>query len=119
MADPVRVLVIDDEPQIRRFLRVSLSAEGMSVSEAQNGAEGLLHIQSTQPDLVILDLGLPDADGLPLIPKTRKPSAVPIAVFSARNDDQGRVRARDAGAKDSLVNHSAPPNCSRGCAPHC
>lgn len=103
MADPIRVLVIDDEPQIRRFLRVSLSAEGMTVSEAQSGAEGLLQVQNAQPDLVILDLGLSDTDGLSLIPKIRKSSAVPIVVLSVRNDDHGKVRALDAGADDYLV----------------
>ena len=103
MPEPIRVLVVDDEPQIRRFLRLSLSAEGMEVAEAASGAEGLGLAKSGRPDLVVLDLGLPDTDGLTLIPQIRAFSAVPIVVLSVRSDDAGKVQALDAGADDYLV----------------
>ncbi|MFA5938259.1 MAG: response regulator transcription factor [Sinimarinibacterium sp.] len=103
MADPLHVLVIDDEPQIRRFLRLSLAAEGMHADEAGTGAEGLQLARSAHPELIILDLGLPDADGLAVIPKIREFTAVPIVVLSVRNDDASKVQALDAGADDYLV----------------
>lgn len=103
MTDPLRVLVIDDEPQIRRFLRLSLSVESMDVTEAATGAEGLRAVRSGRFDLVILDLGLPDLDGLSLIPKIREFSAVPMVVLSVRSDDDGKVHALDSGADDYLV----------------
>jgi len=103
MADPLRVLVIDDEPQIRRFLRVSLGAEGYRVVEADHAAQGLAQLAETAPDLVILDLGLPDGDGLELIPRLRLHSQAPILVLSVRDDEAGKVRALDAGADDYLT----------------
>jgi two-component system KDP operon response regulator KdpE len=103
MTETLRVLIVDDEPQIRRFLRVSLSAEGMQVFEAASLAEAQSALRSDKPDLMILDLGLPDGDGLELIPKVRAQSTLPIIVLSVRDDETGKVRALDAGADDYLT----------------
>ncbi|MDB5972745.1 MAG: hypothetical protein JWQ90_5195 [Hydrocarboniphaga sp.] len=102
MTESLRVLIVDDEPQIRRFLRVSLSAEGMQVFEAASLAEARSALRSDRPDLMILDLGLPDGDGLELIPQVRETSTLPIIVLSVRDDEFGKVRALDAGADDYL-----------------
>jgi two-component system KDP operon response regulator KdpE len=103
MTESLRVLIVDDEPQIRRFLRVSLSAEGMQVIEAANLAEARSALRSDRPDVMILDLGLPDGDGLDLIPQLRETSSLPIIVLSVRDDEAGKVRALDAGADDYLT----------------
>jgi two-component system KDP operon response regulator KdpE len=98
-----KVLVIDDELAIRRFLKTSLAPHGYEVIEAATGAEGLRRLTLEQPDLVLLDLGLPDADGLELIPQIRAFSAVPIIVISVRNDDGAKVTALDLGASDYVT----------------
>ncbi|WP_428310700.1 response regulator [Hydrocarboniphaga sp.] len=103
MNESLRVLIVDDEPQIRRFLRVSLSAEGMQVFEAASLAEARSALRADKPDLMILDLGLPDGDGLELIPQVRESSSLPIIVLSVRDDEAGKVRALDAGADDYLT----------------
>jgi two-component system KDP operon response regulator KdpE len=103
MAEPIKVLVIDDEPQIRRFLRISLSTEGMRVLEAGTAREGLAACRTEAPDLVVLDLGLPDADGLSLIPQLRQFSAVPVVVLSVRDHESAKVQALEAGADDYVV----------------
>ncbi|WP_411886978.1 response regulator [Hydrocarboniphaga effusa] len=103
MTETIRVLVVDDEPQIRKLLRVSLGAESLQVIEAANAETGLLALKQDKPDLMILDLGLPDADGLDLIPRIREISSVPIIVLSVRDDEGGKVRALDAGADDYLT----------------
>ncbi len=103
MTERLRVLVVDDEPQIRRFLRVSLSADNISVIEADSIASARLALRDDKPDLLILDLGLPDGDGLDLIPQVRAQSALPIIVLSVRDDEAGKVRALDAGADDYLT----------------
>jgi len=103
MTETIRVLVVDDEPQIRKLLRVSLGAESLQVIEAANAEAGLLALKQYKPDLMILDLGLPDADGLDLIPRIREISSVPIIVLSVRDDEGGKVRALDAGADDYLT----------------
>jgi two-component system KDP operon response regulator KdpE len=101
MADPV-VVVIEDEPQIRRFLRVALAGQGYRVFEASTGEDGLIDAASRQPDVVIVDLGLPDIDGLQVIARLREWSAVPIIVLSARGQEADKVKALDAGADDYL-----------------
>ena len=101
MAD-VPVVVIEDEPQIRRFLRAALIDGGFRVHEAATAAEGLVQVASRQPDVVILDLGLPDGDGLDVIRKLREWSAVPVIVLSARGQEADKVAALDAGADDYL-----------------
>jgi two-component system KDP operon response regulator KdpE len=100
MAKPDTILVVDDEPPIRRFLRTSLSASGYRVLEAENAAGGMRLLAAEKPDLVILDLGLPDRSGLDLIPEIRKTSPVPIVVLSARHDERSKVEALDLGADD-------------------
>jgi two-component system, OmpR family, KDP operon response regulator KdpE len=101
MADPA-VVVVEDEPQIRRFLRAALGSEGYRLHEAGTAKDGLIEIASRQPDVVILDLGLPDGDGLDVIRKVREWSAVPVIVLSARGREADKVAALDAGADDYL-----------------
>jgi two-component system, OmpR family, KDP operon response regulator KdpE len=102
-ADPPRILVIEDEPEIRRFLRASLGAHQFVVLEAATGQEGLLHAGSQPPDVVILDLGLPDISGFQVIEQLRGWSSVPIIVLSARGQESDKIAALDAGADDYLT----------------
>src|SRR5437867_8851101 len=104
MADnsPV-VLVIEDERPLQKFLRVTLESQSYAVIEATRGEEGLRHAAMSRPDLVILDLGLPDIDGLEVTRRLREWSAVPIIVVSARGKEQDKVVALDAGADDYLT----------------
>src|SRR6201997_796505 len=102
MAKALTVLVVDDEPPIRRFLRTSLGASGYSVIEAEDAAGGLRSLAVEKPDLVVLDLGLPDKSGLELIAEIRKTSTVPILVLSARHDERSKVEALDLGADDYI-----------------
>jgi two-component system KDP operon response regulator KdpE len=98
-----RILVVDDEPQIRRFLRISLVANGYQVIEAERAAEALAAARETMPDLVILDLGLPDLDGQEVITALRQTMDVPIIVLSVRADEMDKVEALDRGANDYVV----------------
>jgi two-component system, OmpR family, KDP operon response regulator KdpE len=97
------VLVIEDEPPIRRFLRPSLASQGYRVVEAETGEDGLLQAATRQPDLVVLDLGLPDLDGLEVIRRLREWATVPIIVLSARGGESAKVAALDAGADDYVA----------------
>ncbi len=99
----IRVAVIEDDPQIRRFLRTALGREGIGVSESATGRDGLADVTARRPDLVILDLGLPDLDGAEVIRAVRSFSGVPILVLSARTDESDKVAALDAGADDYLT----------------
>jgi two-component system KDP operon response regulator KdpE len=99
MPDPV-VVLIEDEAQIRRFLRATLTGQGYRLFEATTGADGLVEVASRQPDVVIVDLGLPDLDGLDVIRRLREWSAVPVIVLSARGQERDKVTALDAGADD-------------------
>ncbi|RYX96156.1 MAG: two-component system response regulator KdpE [Comamonadaceae bacterium] len=99
---PVAV-VIEDEPQIRRFVRVALEAEGWQVFEAATAQRGLSEAATRKPDLLVLDLGLPDGDGLDVIRDIRGWSAVPIVVLSARAGEDDKIAALDAGADDYLT----------------
>ena len=98
-----RVLVVDDEAPIRKFLRISLSAESFEVMEATDGAEALRCINSKQPHIIILDLGLPDIEGEELIHAIRAVSEVPIIVLSIRAAEQQKIAAFDAGASDYVT----------------
>ena len=98
-----QIVLIEDEKQIRRFLRMTLEAEGFRVHEAETGKQGLTDIRAYQPDLVILDLGLPDIDGVELIRQLRTWSSVPILILSARSEELQKVSALDAGADDYLT----------------
>jgi two-component system, OmpR family, KDP operon response regulator KdpE len=102
MPNPV-VIVIEDEPQIRRFVRSALEAEGWQVHEADTVKKGLTEAGTRKPDLLVLDLGLPDGDGLELIRDVRGWSTVPIIVLSARVDESDKIAALDAGADDYLT----------------
>ena len=98
------ILVVDDEPPIRRLLRTSLSSQGFGVVEAADGREAVEQIRRSSPDLVILDLGLPDMSGLDLIRTIRAGgSSLPILVLSSRSDERGKVEALDLGADDYVT----------------
>jgi two-component system KDP operon response regulator KdpE len=99
----VTILIIEDEPAIRRLLRTTLNAQGYQVGEATTGAEGLAAIGSQAPDLVMLDLGLPDIDGLEIIRRIRSDSSVPLIVLTARSDERTKVKALDLGADDFVT----------------
>lgn len=97
------ILIIDDEVQIRRLLEITLSANGYKISEASNGKEGLTLAASLQPILIILDLGLPDSDGLEILKKLRAWYYKPIIILSVRNSEEDIVKALDNGANDYLT----------------
>jgi two-component system KDP operon response regulator KdpE len=101
MPEPA-VVLIEDEPEIRRFLRATLTGQGYRLFEATTGADGLVEVASRQPDVVIVDLGLPDMDGLEVIRRLRGWTAVPVIVLSARGQERDKVTALDAGADDYL-----------------
>jgi two-component system KDP operon response regulator KdpE len=96
----LRVLVVDDEPQIHRVLRPALSACGFDVLEAKTGGEALKMIASSAPDVVVLDLGLPDIDGREVLVQARRFSRTPIVILSARDRESDKIAALDAGADD-------------------
>ena len=102
-SDGPKILIVEDELPIRRFLRVSLENHSYRIVEAVNAREGLLLATSQQPDLILLDLGLPDMDGMELIHTVRDWSQMPIIVLSARGREQQKVDALDAGADDYLT----------------
>lgn len=102
-APPPLVLVVEDEQPIRRFLRATLESQGYRVKEAETAGDGLLQARTQRPDLVLLDLGLPDADGLVVTQQIRAESKVPIIVVSARGQEHDKVAALDAGADDYLT----------------
>ena len=97
------VVVIEDEPHIRRFVRTALEAEGWLVREADTAKKGLTEAGTRKPDLLVLDLGLPDGNGLDVIRDVRGWSVVPIIVLSARSDEADKIAALDAGADDYLT----------------
>jgi len=103
MSPPATVLVIDDEPQIRKFLRISLASQGYRVVEAATGQEGLAQAALAQPDLVVLDLGLPDLDGQDVLRGLREWSDVPVMVLSVRASEVQKVDALDGGANDYVT----------------
>ncbi|BDH46665.1 DNA-binding response regulator [Salmonella enterica subsp. enterica serovar Choleraesuis] len=98
----INVLIVEDETAIRRFVRSALEGEGMRVYEAETLQRGLTDAATRKPDLIILDLGLPDGDGLTLIRDLRSWSSVPVVVLSARSEEQEKINALDAGADDYL-----------------
>ena len=98
-----RVLVVEDEPQMRRYLRATLTAHGYALVEAGSAAEGIAMAAQQPPDLVLLDLGLPDRDGLEVTRRIREWSQVPIVVLSARGREHDKVEALDAGADDYVT----------------
>lgn len=102
-SDGPLVLVVEDEPQVRRFLRTSLQAHGYRLLEAMTGADGIRMASQYVPEIVLLDLGLPDIDGLEVTRRIREWSRMPILVLSARGQESAKVDALDAGADDYLT----------------
>ncbi len=101
---PARILVVDDEPAIRRFLRTSLGAQGYQVDEAAEAGAALDFLRRSAPDVLVLDLGLPDLDGFELLRRLRAGgSALPVIVLSSRADEKGKVEALDLGADDYVT----------------
>lgn len=98
-----RILVVEDEVEIRRLVRLLLEREGHEVHEAECLQRGLIEAGTRRPDLVVLDLGLPDGDGVDLVRELRKWSAIPVIVLSARTDEADKILALDAGADDYLI----------------
>ncbi|MFC4259734.1 response regulator [Marinobacter lacisalsi] len=98
-----RVLIVDDESQIRQFLRISLKADGYQVQEAANGRDALAQAGEWEPDIIILDLGLPDLDGVVVLKKLRTITAVPVIVLSVRDHEQQKVEALNLGANDYVT----------------
>jgi two-component system KDP operon response regulator KdpE len=94
------ILIIEDDSQIRRFLRAALTAEGYRLHESATAEDGLAQAAARQPDLILLDLGLPDRDGLGVISEVRQFSQVPIVILSARGQEQDKIAALDLGADD-------------------
>ena len=103
MSQSATILVIDDEPQIRKFLRISLVSQGYTVLEAATGAEGLSQAALRRPDVLVLDLGLPDMDGQQVLREFREWSGVPVLVLSVRASEAQKVQALDGGANDYVT----------------
>jgi len=97
------LVVIEDDPQIRRFLRTGLSAEPFRIFEAETGKDGLVEAATRKPDLIVLDLGLPDVDGVDVVTRLREWYTRPIIILSARSNEQEKIKALDAGADDYLT----------------
>lgn len=98
-----RILIVDDEPQIVKFLAISLTSQGYDVISAATGHDAIAQTGLAQPDLVVLDLGLPDLDGQHVLRRIREFSAVPVIVLSVRNKESDKVTALDSGANDYVV----------------
>jgi two-component system, OmpR family, KDP operon response regulator KdpE len=96
-------LVIDDEPQIRRLLRVTLESNGYEVVDAVNGNEGIVQAAQCRPDVILLDLGLPDMDGIEVLKRIREWSRVPVIILSVRDRENDKIAALDAGADDFVT----------------
>ncbi|MCA0455731.1 MAG: response regulator [Chloroflexi bacterium] len=103
MTDGPQVLIVDDELQIRRFLRVSLEANGYHIHEADNGQDAINKTAQLRPDLVILDMGLPDMDGMEVLNRLREWTKIPVIILSVRDADRDKIAALDAGADDYLT----------------
>ena len=114
-----RILVVDDEPQILRYLRTVLGSHGYGVLEAQSAGEARILAASHKPDVILLDLGLPDMDGLEFTRRLREWCSAPILVISARGQEQDKILALDAGADDYLTKPFGTGSCWRGSAWPC
>lgn len=100
---PIRALIVEDEPAVRRFLRTTLQPRGFQISEARNGQEAIALVASSRPQVILLDLGLPDVDGIELTRSLREWSSTPIVILSVRGSEEDKVAALDAGADDYLT----------------
>jgi CheY-like chemotaxis protein len=114
-----RILIVDDEAAIRKFVRIGLTAQQCEVIEAENGAEGLRMLTARDPDLVILDLGLPDVDGQEVIDAIRAVSAAPIIVLSVRAEEHDKIAALDHGPATTSPSPSAWASSRRASARCC
>ncbi|MGE5403724.1 MAG: response regulator [Candidatus Saccharibacteria bacterium] len=103
MIDGAKILVIDDEPEIRKLLHLGLKAHGFTFIEASTGEEGLNRAAIDRPDLIVLDMGLPDLDGLEMVTRLREWSTTPILILSVREQDNDKIQALDRGADDYLT----------------
>ena len=104
MTEPrAAILLVEDEPEIRRFLRATLEAEGYRVAESSSGRRGCVDAATHKPDLAIVDLGLPDLDGVEVIRRIREWSSMPVLVLSARTHERAKIEALDAGADDYVT----------------
>jgi two-component system KDP operon response regulator KdpE len=103
MSNPIKILTIEDESEIRKFLRSTLGAHDMTVVEAENGKDGLKQVIAHMPDVILLDLGLPDMDGMAIIQQIREWNRIPIIVLSARGQESDKVEALELGADDYLT----------------
>jgi two-component system KDP operon response regulator KdpE len=102
-ASGYRILMIEDDPGVRHFLRLALTSQGFQVSEALTGKEGLAHVADKRPDLVLLDLCLPDIDGISVTRRLREWTSLPIIVLSGKRQESDKVAALDAGADDYMT----------------
>src|SRR4249920_4006006 len=109
MNEKATALVIDDEPQIRKLLRIILEQEHYRALESDDGRHGLSEIALRRPDVILLDLGLPDMDGLEVLKRLREWSEAPVLVLSVRDDEAGKVAALDAGAEDYVTKPFSTP----------
>jgi two-component system KDP operon response regulator KdpE len=109
VSNGAKILIVDDELAIRRFLQIALKAQGYEVSEATSGNEGLQMVTVFHPDLVILDLGLNDLDGLTVLQRLREWSEIPVIILTVRNSDADKVALLDAGANDYLTKPFSVP----------
>lgn len=108
-ASKVRVLIVDDEKAIRRFLKTSLTSQGYDIREAGNGKEAVEEVKSFRPDAIVLDLGLPDMDGVSTTKKIRESTQTPIIIVSVREKESDKIAALDAGADDYLTKPFSAP----------
>ena len=103
-----RILVVDDESRMRRFVRMNLDLEGYDVLEAENGLAALQRVRDDQPDLVILDVAMPDLDGFETLARLRETSAVPVIMLTVKGDEEDRIRGLDLGADDYMAKPFSP-----------
>jgi len=100
---PARILVIEDDINMRRIIRIALEVQGYRVSQAATASDGLKQAELTKPDVIVLDLGLPDFDGMDLLPELHSKSAVPVIVLSGRSLPSDKIAALDAGSDDYMI----------------
>ena len=119
MSNKPMILVVEDDAAVRNLMAVTLDTQGYQYHLARNGAEALIEATTHQPDVMLLDLGLPDMEGVDIIRKVRGWTTMPIIVISARSEDADKVEALDAGADDYLTNPFPWTRCWPACASRC